>query len=193
MRIFCAALVMKNFLPLLFAMLTPSMQVVAQESSRLSPFTRQYLQELDSRATSSAEPIPGYVYKQAQDGTPLLSAFLQVAPTFSEEALIPLGVRIGTRAGNVWTAQIPPASLRAVTNLTGLRYIQLDEPVTPQLDSARRATRVDSVHAGLGLPQAFHGQGVSLELSTPVLTMVTLPSSTPPARAIVYEKSGNKK
>jgi subtilisin family serine protease len=100
------------------------------------------------------------VYKQAHDGTPLLSAFLQVEPAISEEELLALGVHIGTKAGSVWTAQIPPASLRQLTRVAGLRYIQLDEPVVPQLDSARRASRVDSVHQGLNLPQAFHGQGV---------------------------------
>ncbi len=153
---------MKNFTPLVFVMVMLSVQAVAQEPSRLSPFTRQYLHELDARGSSSSSPspIPGYVYKQAQDGTPLLSAFLQVEPAFSEEALAALGIRIGTKAGAVWTAQIPVESLRPLTQLTGLRYIQLDEPVVPLLDSARRVTRVDSAHAGLGLPQAFTGQGV---------------------------------
>lgn len=134
-------------------------QAVAQQS-RLSPFTRQYLHALDTRSASQPGPIPGYVYKQAQNGTPLLSAFLQVEPSFSEEALAPLGIHIGTKAGAVWTAQIPVESLRQLTRLAGLRYIQLDEPVVPQLDAARSATRVDSAHAGLGLPQVFNGQGV---------------------------------
>ena len=148
---------MRKTATLLFLLLSGAITTTAQQS-RLSPFTRAYL--LQSSARGTAATLPGCVYKVGENGAPFLSAFIQVEPSFSEDALLPLGVHIGTKAGSVWTAQIPPSSLEAVTQLSGIRYIQLDEPVMPLLDSARRVTRVDSIHSGLGLPQAFNGQGV---------------------------------
>ena len=38
--------------------------------------------------------------------------------------------------------------------------VELASRAVPDLDKARYGTRVDSVHAGFGLPTAFHGEGV---------------------------------
>ena len=38
--------------------------------------------------------------------------------------------------------------------------VELASRAVPDLDKARYGTRVDSVHAGIGLPTAFHGEGV---------------------------------
>ena len=38
--------------------------------------------------------------------------------------------------------------------------VELASRAVPDLDKARYGTRVDSVHAGFGLPMAFHGEGV---------------------------------
>ena len=41
-----------------------------------------------------------------------------------------------------------------------LERVELASKAVPDLERARVGTRVDSVHAGLNLPQAFHGEGV---------------------------------
>ncbi|MEC7114074.1 MAG: hypothetical protein VXW79_03820, partial [Bacteroidota bacterium] len=38
--------------------------------------------------------------------------------------------------------------------------VELASKAVPDLERARVGTRVDSVHAGINLPQAFHGEGV---------------------------------
>jgi len=41
-----------------------------------------------------------------------------------------------------------------------MERVEMASKAVPDLERARVGTRVDSVHAGIGLPQAFHGEGV---------------------------------
>ena len=41
-----------------------------------------------------------------------------------------------------------------------MEVVELASRAVPDLNKARYGTRVDSVHAGLNLPQPFHGEGV---------------------------------
>jgi minor extracellular serine protease Vpr len=125
----------------------------------LSPLTRQYLSLMNQ---SGGKTLPaGYVYKTGNDGLHYVSALVQVKPDITQQQLDALGIKTGTHAGNVWTMQIPVDKVSQFTQLAGLSYVQLDEPVFPAMDSVRRLTRVDSVHAGLGgLPMPYSGEGV---------------------------------
>ncbi len=129
----------------------------AQESAPLlSPATRLFL-------AHGSRPLPdGYVYKDGSGGEPLMSALVQVNDAAkAERSLTALGAAIGTRAGAVWTLQVPVAAVGSLAKAAGIRYIQLDEPLAaPRLGIARKATRVDSVHGGYGLPMAYSGKGV---------------------------------
>ncbi|MCU0440836.1 MAG: S8 family peptidase [Bacteroidia bacterium] len=89
-----------------------------------------------------------------------VGALIKVNQPFNETPLSTLGVQIGTRAGAIYSVRIPVGQLRAFTQVKGIRYIQLDEPIGYQLDAARKSARVDSVHAGIQLPQAFTGKNV---------------------------------
>lgn len=126
--------------------------------AKLSPLTQQYL--LKSEKNLSGKPLPGYVYKITADGKIYISALIKVDKNLSENYFADLGVRIGTKAGNIWTAQVPVEHAEEFTRLKGISYIQFDEPITPCLDSLRKVTRVDSVHAGYGLPIRYNGDGV---------------------------------
>jgi minor extracellular serine protease Vpr len=122
----------------------------------LSPRTRIFLSRQDDRKLRQ----PGYIYRSDASGATVLPALLQIRDNVAEEDLKKLGVSIATKAGSVWTAAIPPARLAAVAALKSIGYIELDEPVFSTMDSARRKTHVDSVHAGWGLPKGFSGAGV---------------------------------
>ncbi|MBS1615703.1 MAG: S8 family peptidase [Bacteroidetes bacterium] len=145
---------MKLFFYLLAALVLSGFAAIAQP--HLSPRTKIYLQEA---ARYEGGIMPGYVYKSIA-GQRYLSALIQVQPGFSDEPLKSLGVLIGTKAGRVWTAQIPLASLPQFIKTSGIGYIQLDQPVQVSLDSARHYSHVDSVQQGLGLSQSFLGKGV---------------------------------
>ena len=129
-----------------------------QITPKLSPLTKKYLNEIRNKADNRRK-VQNYVYK-IFGNTTFISALIKVNNAISDAQLNSLGIKIGTRAGNIWTAQIPIENIEAFILLTGIDYIQLDEPAFPTLDSARIDTRVDSVHAGYGLPMSYNGEGV---------------------------------
>lgn len=129
---------------------------------KLSPVTRSYL--LDIKKTSGNQSLlPGYVYKKRNDGKVCVSAIIKInniAAGKVQEQLEKLNASVGTKAGTIWTVQVPVENVAAFVLTDGIGYIQLDEPVMPQLDAARKAARVDSAHIGYGLPTGYSGKGV---------------------------------
>ena len=125
---------------------------------KLSPLTQQYL--LQTASMAEYKPVKGYVYKQDAAGHLFISALIKVKAGFDDRQLQQMGAYTGTRAGDIWTVQVPVQKVSAFTKLGGVDYIQLDEPVYPVLDSVRKVTRTDSVHAGINLPAAFTGKNV---------------------------------
>ena len=129
-------------------------------TAKLSPRTQQYL--LTTRKTENKNrPLPDYVYKKTATDI-YMSALIKVTGTVVQADLDALGVHINTRAGSIWTALIPISNVEAFTKIKGISYIELDEPVSLKLDSARRTTRADSAQHGIGLPHGFSGKNVVL-------------------------------
>ncbi len=126
--------------------------------ARLSPLTRLYLQQ--AAQLKAGERVPNYIYKTTADQKVYISAIIKVKPTVDTKAITALGVLTGTKAGNIWTVQIPIAQVQAFTQIPDIDYIQLDEPVNSHMDSVRKATRVDSVHSGINLPMPYNGENV---------------------------------
>lgn len=135
-----------------------SVSLAQNSTSKLSPLTRKYLKEIKNKIGESGL-IHNYVYKTIGQKI-YISALIKVNSGVSDVQFAMLGVKVGTKAGNVWTAQIPLENIESFIHLSGIDYIQLDEPAIPTLDFARSDTRVDSVHAGIGLQMPYNGEGV---------------------------------
>ena len=128
----------------------------------LSPVTKAFLQEAQSMQVPQSFPA-GYVYKKRADGIVCVSGVIKVNPSdlpHVETKINALATTIGTKAGPIWTVQIPIDKVVAFSQILGIDYIQLDEPLMPSLDIARKTTRVDSAQAGYGLAQGYSGKGV---------------------------------
>ena len=151
---------MKNLLAVISLIMFGTPFVIAQHTvsqPKLSAFTRQYL--LASKKQSKGQRVPGYVYKNINNKA-YISALIKVPGSIDEAQLAALGIFIGTKAGAIWTAQVPVENVGAFTTLPGISYIQLDIPIVPALDSARKQTRADSAQAGINLPSPVTGKNV---------------------------------
>lgn len=129
----------------------------AQQKAGLSAPTLQYLSRAKKAGPGSF--VPDYVYKII-NGKKYISGMIQVSPAVDQSALDALGVFVGTHAGNIWTVQVPLDKVEAFTQVAGIRYIDVDLPIIPTLDSARKMTRADSAHKGIYLPMPFTGKNV---------------------------------
>src|SRR5215217_6266881 len=98
---------MKKFSAILFSLSCFATSVFAQTVKEtklnLSPLTRHYLQQLKNAGDAQPE---GYIYKTIQ-GQQYVSAMIKVADVSVEQKLQALGVSVGTKAGNIWTVQVP--------------------------------------------------------------------------------------
>lgn len=126
---------------------------------KLSPRTKLYLTELKK---NGGKPIihEDFIYKKSADNKLYMSAVVKVNEQLSEAEIKALGVHTGTKAGKIWTVQIPIEQVESFTQMRGMDYIELDEPVFVNLDSARRTSNIDSVHKGIDLPFAYSGKDV---------------------------------
>jgi len=123
--------------------------------AKLSAFTLQYL-KLNNK---QGKVVTGYVYKTI-DGKTYISALIKVSSDIDQSKLDAIGVLVGTKAGSIWTVQIPIQNLQAFTIVPGIGYIALDMPIVPLLDSARKQTRADSAQEGVNLPMPVTGKNV---------------------------------
>jgi len=135
-------------------------QDVSMNGPKLSAATLQFLWQMEQKLADKHGALQNYVYNQDADNTLYVNAIVKVSANINEKKLDDLGVKTGTKAGNIWTVRIPVQNIKAFTVMDGLLAIEMDMPMAPELDSARRKTSVDSIHKGLGLSQAYNGKDV---------------------------------
>lgn len=123
---------------------------------KLSPLTKKYLKELN------AQQLPeGFIYKTSASGELYVPAIIKVnSPKTAEQELKNINVLVGTKAGDIWTVRVPVNQVTEFVKISSISYIQIDEPVFPNLDVARKTTRTDSVHEGYNLPMKYSGKDV---------------------------------
>lgn len=79
---------------------------------------------------------------------------------FDESSISRLGLKNDTRLRDLWTFRVPISRFEEFRDTPGLLYIEVNEPVEPDLQLATIDSRTDSVNNGLGLPRAFKGDSV---------------------------------
>ncbi len=135
--------------------------VTAQEknspSNHLSPKTKLLLASYPENITKAQ--LQDYVAHNI-GGKTYLSALIKMNTKQTPSSFEALGVTVGTKAGNIWTVQIPLENVKAFTQLNTIDYIELDEPISLNLDSVVKTTRADSVHGGINLAMPFTGKDV---------------------------------
>ncbi len=130
------------------------LNLYGQQSAQLSPNLRLWLSQ--NKYDNNKEII-----RYKLDNTVYLSAIVKVNTSqINFQQLVNLGIKVGTQAGDIYTMQIPEKQMVNLTQLKGILYVQLDEPVATNMDPARRSSRVDSVQMGINLPMAYTGKNV---------------------------------
>lgn len=94
------------------------------------------------------------------DGKDHLSFLVEVKSTEVEPRLEELDIKIGTKAGQIWTLLVPLNQVQNLNTINGLEYIELDRPIAMFMDKARAHANVDSAHAGHNLALPLSGKDV---------------------------------
>ncbi len=89
------------------------------------------------------------------------NSFLMGTKGFTTTSLGELGVLPGSKSGDVFTAMLPVERIAEIVKQPNVRYVDIGSVLSPTLDSARRQTNVDKVHAGMApLNTPYTGKGV---------------------------------
>jgi subtilisin family serine protease len=134
-------------------------KLTAQPATNKQPQLSANLQQWLNKSNAVSSQFNGLVLAK-QQGILYVSALVKVATTINEKSLSQLEVLVGTKAGNIWTVQIPITQIKNFIKLKDIEYIQLDEPIVANLDIARKSSKVDSVQNGIGLPLGYSGKNV---------------------------------
>jgi subtilisin family serine protease len=125
-------------------------------SARLKP----YLSQNNKTTSIPTQLMEQFLLKSEPVGI-TIGAIIQVNDAIQAEAeLIRLGIRIHTRAGNIWTVRIPIDRLYDFAFIKCVAQVDFDKKLYPTLTEAKKDVGADKVHAGIGLPMAFRGKGV---------------------------------
>ena len=84
---------------------------------------------------------------------------------YSSKKLTDLNAIIGGESGDVLSLKWPVDQLADLWDVEGLAFIQVAQKVQPTLSRVRYDTRVDSVHAGIGLNSAYTGKNVLIGIT----------------------------
>lgn len=148
---------MKRLL-MIYLLVGSTFVAMAQEAPKLSPFTRILVKEL--KQTNPNTLPDGYIHREI-NGEIYLSGLIKVSNSgMADQALENMGAYVGTKAGDIWTVQVPFKNIIPFTQTEGIAYIQLDEPLKPTMVEARKTTYVDSVHYAVDLPWPMTGLDV---------------------------------
>jgi len=132
--------------------------IEAHSHAKLSAFTQKFILE-KSKLNNNEQLNNEYSHNKSVKHI-YVGALIKVNDNIQQQNIEKLGIIVGTKAGNIWTVRIPIDSLDDFVNLEGIDYIQIDEPIHQNLDYARKAVRVDSVHNGFALPCKYTGKNV---------------------------------
>ena len=142
---------------LLISFLSVQLCIAQSSKPQLSAAARQYLY----LTKKNNQPVlEQYVYQTDAQQHIFVNTIFKVDQNFDDALLKQMGVKVGTKAKDIYTGKVPLHQVQQFTKLQGIQYIDFDQPCYPELDTARRLTRVDSVHQGIYLPRSYTGKNV---------------------------------
>lgn len=131
------------------------------------------------------------------NGKYYVSLLVKVSSSFNLKDLNSKEIIIGSTINDIVTIKVPLNKIEDVFTLNGITQLHLAGKIRPTLDKALFDTRVDSVHAGINLPEAFTGKDVMIgitdwgfDYTSPMFYDTTLTQSRIYAAWDQYKTSG---
>lgn len=127
--------------------------------SKLSPLMRQTIKmgnmDKSSVVDSTFSPV-----RKARAGKTYISAFVRYNDPSAIDSLEAAGAIIRTRTSSFVTADLPADAIDEISSIESIEYIEMGAPVTKKMDEAKKASDVNPMLQGTGLPQGFNGKDV---------------------------------
>src|SRR5574344_1082659 len=149
----------KTLLTLFAALLTAGH--VSEQSSKLSPYTRIYLQQHKTEVQQQRAKAASGKSAGAGSVRDSIDTFLKLNDGCDVSEIESVGVRVVNRFGQLLAVRMALGDVEKVATLPSVKDIDMGAPVHLCNDSARIASKVDILHSGGGaLGQQYKGKGV---------------------------------
>lgn len=89
----------------------------------------------------------------------------KVSENFDTKKIESQGIKVGSRIGNIITLRLRPTQISILQQDPNILQFTIAREIAPLCNKTREATRTDSVHAGLDLPQGYDGTGVIIGIT----------------------------
>ena len=120
---------------------------------------------LDGGAKSDAGTRVKIMKQKQSKGDEELSFLAKVTDGFDAGRLREKGIKVGSQAGDIVTLRLRADETALLDEDNTILIYSIARPIQPLLDAARYDTHTDSVHEGIGLPQAYTGEGVIIGIT----------------------------
>ena len=113
-------------------------------------------------STNNTTALKSIMPVSSVNGIDRISAFITLKEnhTLSQATINDLDLSIESEIGNIIIASIPVNNISQLEAVEAVEFIEIEQPIKMLCDSSRIATKVNPVHNGIDLPQAFKGKGV---------------------------------
>lgn len=98
-------------------------------------------------------------------GSEYVSFLAKVGNDFDASEMRSRGIDIGARINNIVSIRYPLNTLNEIFQENTLTYIKIAAKIKPMLDKVVIGTHVDSVWAGIGLPQGYTGKDIIIGIT----------------------------
>lgn len=137
------------------------LQFNATSRHDLNRIQRIWSEQKEKSFESLANEFPVY----SLQGKIVISLLGKVNDAFHSSLLTAEGITIGSRIGDVITLKVPLDKLDVLFAAPGISYLEIASKVQQHLNRALTDARVDSVHLGIDLPQAYTGKDVLIGIT----------------------------
>ena len=141
---------------ILLALMLVSMSAMAQ-TVRLDASSK-------SDATTKVEVMKASQLSKS-GGDKEIRIIAKVSSQFDAQKMKVMGITVGSKAGDIVTLRLSPDRVALLDADASILQYTVAYNVAPTLKRTRYDTRTDSVQAGLGLPQAYTGEGVIIGIT----------------------------
>ena len=123
------------------------------------------LSDLKLNGGKCSENIQNRFAVNSIHGIQYVSFLAQSNSDFSKSTLMESGIMVGAKIGDIVSLKIPVTQLNSISNLPGIKMLQLSGKIKPNLDKAVKDIGADSVQMGINLPQGYTGKNVLIGIT----------------------------
>ena len=136
--------------------------LVSNAQQTLTPASRMALRQMRATQQENAAELYPTAYRKVMGRMPQnqVSALVKLQEGAEASALEEAGAQVITLRGGFAVVSMPLNDVERIAAHPAVRVMDCGTPYQPHLINARKATGIDKIHRGEGLPQAYTGKGI---------------------------------